>query len=202
MLFQSLSSLNSTISDCSITESKTKDEKRTQGKTETPKGRTANSEVQGSILIKYLLAGGNVIIVCLMCSLFLTAQLFASLNDFFVSFWTNVEEHRNATSAEDHFTLSTENCVYIYSGLIGGLFIVAFTRSILFYKIAMNSSRNLHNSMFLSVVNAPLNFFDKTPSGAILNRFSKDIGNIDEPLPKSALDAGQVRQECFGYCVI
>lgn len=153
-----------------------------------------NLKVNESILLKYLLAGGSLCAVLLISLLFLTAQLFASVNDYFVSYWTNIEEQRNVTLTENY--LSTEDCIYIYTGLIIGVFVWAFSSCMLFYKLAMNSSKNLHNSMFLSVIRAPLRFFEATPSGAILNRFSKDIGNIDEPLPRSTLDAGQVR-ECL-----
>jgi len=34
--------------------------------------------------------------------------------------------------------------------------------------------------MFVKTLNAPVNlYFDKTPSGRILNKFSKDIDKID-----------------------
>ncbi len=41
------------------------------------------------------------------------------------------------------------------------------------------ASRKLHNNLLSSVMNAPLRFFEVTPIGRILNRFSKDIENVD-----------------------
>ena len=41
------------------------------------------------------------------------------------------------------------------------------------------ASRRLHNELLSSVMNAPLRFFEVTPIGRILNRFSKDIENVD-----------------------
>lgn len=167
---------------------------------------SSKGKVHGSLGFRYLHAGGNICTVLTVTFLFLLAQTFASAVDYFVSFWTNIEESRNVTlpfindtdvqvdrlnKKDPEFT--SELCIYIYTGLIVGLFFIALCRSVLFYKLAMWSSKSLHNSMFLNVINAPMRFFDTNPSGRILNRFSKDIGNIDELLPKTVLDAGQVR---------
>lgn len=62
----------------------------------------------------------------------------------------------------------------------------------MFYKICMNASKTLHNRMFANVLKAPMSFFDSNPSGRILNRFSKDVGAVDEVLPKCALDTVQI----------
>lgn len=56
----------------------------------------------------------------------------------------------------------------------------------------MEASKNLHNNMFSRVLCAPMRFFDLNPSGRILNRFSKDMGTIDELLPKCMMDGIQV----------
>lgn len=43
----------------------------------------------------------------------------------------------------------------------------------------------LHKSLLLGVLRAPLSFYDQTPVGRILSRFSKDIDVIDTGLPES-----------------
>jgi len=72
----------------------------------------------------------------------------------------------------------------------------------------MNASKNLHNNMFNTLIRATIYFFNTNLSGkndfkylfdfqkiylifylgSILNRFSKDMGTIDEMLPVSLLD--------------
>ena len=42
--------------------------------------------------------------------------------------------------------------------------------------------------MFQKILRAPPKFFDTYPSGTILNRFSKDMGSMDEMLPHTILD--------------
>ncbi|XP_052125650.1 ATP-binding cassette sub-family C member 4 [Frankliniella occidentalis] len=46
------------------------------------------------------------------------------------------------------------------------------------------------------------NFLISFPAGRILNRFSKDLGSIDELLPKALLDATQFILAFFGYIVV
>ena len=43
----------------------------------------------------------------------------------------------------------------------------------------VTAARKLHNSLLHRVLHAPLRFFEVTPIGRILNRFSKDIESID-----------------------
>lgn len=50
----------------------------------------------------------------------------------------------------------------------------------------------MHNDMFACLLKAPMRFFDKNPSGRILNRFSKDIGSVDEILPTTMIEALQI----------
>ncbi|KAK6201198.1 P-loop containing nucleoside triphosphate hydrolase protein [Scheffersomyces amazonensis] len=46
----------------------------------------------------------------------------------------------------------------------------------------IEGSKKLHNQMAVSVLRAPMSFFETTPIGRILNRFSNDVYKIDEVL--------------------
>lgn len=50
---------------------------------------------------------------------------------------------------------------------------------------AIFASRTLHNSMLQNILRSPMSFFDTTPLGRILNRFSKDTYIIDEVIPRT-----------------
>ena len=72
--------------------------------------------------------------------------------------------------------------IYLYTGLVIGSTILLFLSAFLFYQATINSSRNLHSSMLQAIIMAPVYFFDTNPCGRICNRFSKDIGVMDELL--------------------
>lgn len=46
-----------------------------------------------------------------------------------------------------------------------------------------SAGRYLHGILLMGLLRAPISFFDKTPTGRILNRFAKDIESIDTALP-------------------
>lgn len=204
-------SVSSLHSDLSCTLDDEKEEKPIDMIEETSKGK-----VHGSLFMKYLYAGGNCFFVMTVLVLYILAQLSASGVDYFVSIWTDIEEKRRAAILNntenvleegnevviEYQALSTYTCVYIYAGLIVALAITALARSMLFYKLAMLSSQKLHDNMFKSVIYTTMRFFDTNPSGRILNRFSKDIGSIDELLPKAVLDAGQIMLLMVGSLIL
>ncbi|CRK98089.1 CLUMA_CG011457, isoform A [Clunio marinus] len=98
--------------------------------------------------------------------------------------------------------LPQETLVYVGGFLIGALFVFAIARSIFFYTITVGASRNLHKMAFNGIISTKMRFFDLNPSGRILNRFSKDLGSIDEWLPKCLLDAAQVILMAIGAIVV
>uniref|UniRef100_H3HE07 Uncharacterized protein n=1 Tax=Phytophthora ramorum TaxID=164328 RepID=H3HE07_PHYRM len=57
--------------------------------------------------------------------------------------------------------------------------------SLLMMESCIRSSKNLHNELFRRVLSAPVNlYFDVTPVGRILNRFSNDLDQMDSVLPQ------------------
>ncbi|KAJ8716036.1 hypothetical protein PYW08_013321 [Mythimna loreyi] len=92
--------------------------------------------------------------------------------------------------------------IYIWAATIFGCIITTSGRSFMFLWVCMRSSIKLHNQMFSNILSATMRFFDTNPSGRILNRFSKDMGIVDEVLPRMFLDTIQVFMVMTGILVM
>lgn len=66
----------------------------------------------------------------------------------------------------------------------------------------MRCNQRLHDLAFGALIRTGMRFFDTNPSGRILNRFSKDLGGIDEWLPKTMLDAAQINLWMVGSLIV
>ena len=71
--------------------------------------------------------------------------------------------------------------VYGVLGLFQGLSIMI--GSLLLAIFTLNAALKLHSTMLLRVMRSPMSFFETTPLGRILNRFSKDIDIVDTQIP-------------------
>ena len=80
----------------------------------------------------------------------------------------------------------------IYGYLVGASFGLAFIRAHGFLLASLRCSEKLHDEMVAAVLQAPVLFFDSNPVGRIMNRFSKDVGCIDEVLPNTFLRSLQL----------
>uniref|UniRef100_A0A8C9DN19 Multidrug resistance-associated protein 4 n=1 Tax=Prolemur simus TaxID=1328070 RepID=A0A8C9DN19_PROSS len=114
-----------------------------------------------------------------------------ALQDWWLSYWANKQSMLNATvNGRENVTEKLDLTWYlgIYSGLTVATVLFGLARSLLVFHVLVNSSQTLHNRMFESILRAPVLFFDRNPIGRILNRFSKDIGHLDDLLPLTFLD--------------
>jgi len=83
------------------------------------------------------------------------------------------------------FGLAANDYLYVYLGVVVLSTMSNPVRVWLVYHAMRAGSRRLHEWMLRSVCTAPMSFFDTTPLGRILNRFSRDIDQIDNDLQMS-----------------
>ncbi|KAK3921166.1 Multidrug resistance-associated protein 4 [Frankliniella fusca] len=209
-----VSSFTSSLQSISSEKSEDKDKEEQQATSPLVDKLEASSKgmVKGSVYMGYVKASGSVALFLVVVTFFFMTQIAASGTDYWVAYWTKIEDSRNssvegeAVSNSSHITsdsstsnsffpyieLNTENCAYIYAGIVLATLLLCVIRSTVYYCLVLTISRRLHEFMFSAVIGAPMRFFDTNPSGRILNRFTKDMGSVDEILPKIILDSSQV----------
>ena len=87
----------------------------------------------------------------------------------------------SADSVDDRYYLG----MYAILGII--YMIITFTREFVLFLGSLHASKLIHDSLIEKVCRAKFRFFDSTPLGQIMNRFSKDIENIDQEIAPTAV---------------
>jgi len=100
----------------------------------------------------------------------------------------------------------------IYGLIIVAMLVFGFFKGAGILITLTRGSFKVHNLMLKSIMNSPMAFFDVTPSGRILNRFSKDMDEMDTRIPflleavfqYSLMNISQVLLVCvlFPYFII
>nr|CAI5864659.1 unnamed protein product [Callosobruchus analis] len=114
----------------------------------------------------------------------------------------HVSDRNSTSSGQDFWEFSRETCIYVYSALIGILILMTLVRSFTFFAICMRASMRLHDRMFESITRTTMRFFNTNSAGRILNRFSKDMGAVDELLPAAMIDCLQIGLALLGIIVV
>eukprot|EP00731_Ephydatia_muelleri_P028692 Em0020g336a len=133
--------------------------------------------VKWSVLFAYLKAASYWLFILV---LFLYAIDSASniVTNFWLSFWSNAEANLTTGGSVDlGYYLGT------YSGLGGAQSLLIFLAAFSMAVVGIRASRVLHNTMLERLLRAPMHFYDTTPLGRILNRFSKDVYTVDGTIP-------------------
>ncbi|KAJ3484887.1 hypothetical protein NLI96_g5332 [Meripilus lineatus] len=60
----------------------------------------------------------------------------------------------------------------------------AFAAIVIWVFCSIRSAKKLHDSMLFAVMRAPMSFFEQTPTGRILNLFSRDVYVVDQILAR------------------
>ncbi|WAR00010.1 MRP5-like protein [Mya arenaria] len=85
-------------------------------------------------------------------------------------------------AAEGGISYDTYFIVYISS--LAMILVTLLVNGFSHAKASINAVNRLHNLCLDRVMKAPMSFFDSTPTGRILNRFSKDLDEGDVFLPQ------------------
>ncbi|XP_016663046.1 probable multidrug resistance-associated protein lethal(2)03659 isoform X1 [Acyrthosiphon pisum] len=170
--------------------------------------------------LSYFSAGGHKCKIFLFLLICILTQILSSSGDIWITYWVNLEEHVfrpvshlepennstptrcNSSNTLIQWIVDRQTCIIVFTVITISVIISTLIRSAFFVSVCTTSSTNLHNRMLGSIIRATMYFFNKNPSGRILNRFSKDIGSIDEMLPFVLMDVIQIGLIVIGILII
>ncbi|XP_054831012.1 ATP-binding cassette sub-family C member 4 [Eublepharis macularius] len=172
-----------------------------------PEENRSEGKINFNVYKKYFAAGASYFLILILLFLSVLAQVAYVLQDWWLSYWANQQEKLNVTiegkmKLNETKTLDLNWYLGIYTGLTVATILFSVLRCLLVFQVLVNASQTLHDRMFQSLLKAPVLFFDRNPIGRILNRFSKDIGHLDDLLPLTFLDFIQVLFQICGVVTV
>uniref|UniRef100_A0A8C3VSX7 ATP-binding cassette sub-family C member 12 n=1 Tax=Catagonus wagneri TaxID=51154 RepID=A0A8C3VSX7_9CETA len=72
---------------------------------------------------------------------------------------------------------------WVYAGSMVSVLLFGVTKGLTFTKTTLMASSSLHDQVLHKILESPMSFFDRTPTGRLMNRFSKDMDELDVRLP-------------------
>lgn len=143
---------------------------------------TTEGAVSWKIYHKYCKSAGGYFL-CVICT-FIIVLLIGSTacSNWWLSYWL---ENGSGNVTNNNITENENLHFYqlVYGLLMLGTVVLAAINVFFFTAVTLKAACKLHNSMFKRIIGSSMSFFDTTPSGRILNRFSKDQDEVDTVLP-------------------
>ncbi|XP_044727742.1 ATP-binding cassette sub-family C member 4-like [Chrysoperla carnea] len=184
--------------------------------------KVETGKLEFKLFLYYIKAAGNMFEIMLFLILMVGNQIFCNSTDFWMSYWSNLEDKQifsdktkvillnefgdkdlnKVEYVKQENVLTRTEVMYVYALLILFVILTSISKALYFYKLCMRASINLHNKMFHSLLKAPMRFFDKNSIGRILNRFTKDMGAADELLPSALVQGAQISTTVLGSAIL
>lgn len=108
-------------------------------------------------------------------AIYIMSSAFTISSNIWLSDWSNDASNFNLSTNVEQRNLR----LGVYAALGLGESICVITSTILLNLACLRGSQILHKMMLDRVLRAPMSWFNTTPSGRIMNRFSKDIDTVD-----------------------
>ncbi|XP_036432881.1 ATP-binding cassette sub-family C member 9 isoform X7 [Colossoma macropomum] len=152
------------------------------------------SKIPWKVCWCYLSSGGFLLVFLMVTSKLAKHSVMVAI-DYWLADWTSSapNEPNSSFSLDANTTNYTQNetmrndehrsYVPVFIILCGaGIFLCLIT-SLSVEFLGLSAATNLHHNLLNKIIHAPLRFFDVTPLGQILNRFSADTNIIDQHIP-------------------
>ncbi|XP_060742129.1 ATP-binding cassette sub-family C member 5 isoform X1 [Tachysurus vachellii] len=143
--------------------------------------------VTWAVYSAYIKAAGGPLafIINILFFLFTTGSI--AFSDWWLSHWIKQGSgnltvlHGNESVVSSSMRLNPHIQYYssIYALSMGMALFFKSMRGVVFVKCTLRAASALHDKLFKTLLLSPMRFFDTTPLGRILNRFSKDMDEVD-----------------------
>ncbi|RDD46569.1 Multidrug resistance-associated protein 9 [Trichoplax sp. H2] len=159
--------------------------------------KTSDQGVDINVYLKFFNACGGLRVLFLLLLMYIAITGCRVFSDWWLARWINdsltvdVDSNRTLTdvwnSSEPMPPIPAKSSksqidIIVY-GLLALINVLLFVlKAICVSKIALKGSSSLCMSAFQKILSAPMSFFDTTPSGKIINRFSRDLDEVDTQL--------------------
>uniref|UniRef100_A0A8C7UAX9 ATP-binding cassette sub-family C member 5 n=1 Tax=Oncorhynchus mykiss TaxID=8022 RepID=A0A8C7UAX9_ONCMY len=165
-----------------------------------PPGQLMQVEERGrgsvpwSVYGVYIQASGGALAFLLILALFVLNVGSTAFSNWWLSYWIK-QGSGNTTVLVGNSSVVSESMrdnplmqhyAGVYASSMGVMLLLKLLRGIIFVKGTLQASSRLHEELFRKILRSPMKFFDTTPTGRILNRFSKDMDEVDTRLPFQA----------------
>ncbi|XP_076819731.1 multidrug resistance-associated protein 1-like isoform X1 [Clavelina lepadiformis] len=134
--------------------------------------------IKSSVLLMYMKAVGTIASIGLLIG-YTFDNVSTVYSRIWLSEWSDEVAKHNGTQNDTGYRLA----IYGVLGVSKAVFNLMSSFGI--YYGGILASGYLHAKMLDNIVQVPMSFFDTTPLGRIVNRFSKDIYLIDDTIPQS-----------------
>ena len=132
-------------------------------------------QVKLSVIMAYASSLG------ILCSLLLLFFGLGAESSIIVSrIWLAKWSSTNVTTSKQRDTF-----LGVYGTLGFGQVLLTTGMSLMLAYSAMKAARNLHQGLLVNIMHLPMQFFETTPIGRIVNRFSRDVNSVDDKIPRS-----------------
>jgi ATP-binding cassette subfamily C (CFTR/MRP) protein 1 len=135
----------------------------------------AEGHVGSDVYKAWFKAAGGLYIPIVVFIVFTGDAFMSVLSNWWLTYWSD----SNSGKSQNYF-------LFMYALINFGVAIVGLIRSLFLAFVALKASQTMFGQMLATVLHAPMSFFDTTPVGRLVNRFSKDIYTIDEKLVDTA----------------
>ncbi|TMW62285.1 hypothetical protein Poli38472_009778 [Pythium oligandrum] len=121
----------------------------------------------------------GILVVIVLISIYAAAQGLRIAADWWQGYWAKQMSRKGVDP-----TYSDAWYALWYFGFIVACAVITLGRGLLLMEACIRTAKNMHDELFRHVLSAPVNrYFDITPVGRILNRFSNDLDQVDSNLP-------------------